>query len=160
VTFTVLFGDSPRAIRQLDRVQQMLELFQAANPDRVSVVYFNPYREVEKREALVKRFPDVGIIEGGGILIEYGEGTGADHVVIRNSDLFENSAADRFEGSTARFVTNFKGEDAVTTALARLREGKRAKIALVVGHGEPPTGELDPRRAGLGVLKTRLTALG
>jgi hypothetical protein len=48
----------------------------------------------------------------------------------------------------------------VTTALIRLREGKRPRIALITGHGEPSTSELDPRKAGLGTFKSRLTALG
>ena len=47
-----------------------------------------------------------------------------------------------------RFESSFKGEDAVTTALIRLREGKRPKVALIVGHGEPSTAELDPRSRG------------
>jgi hypothetical protein len=126
----------------------------------VSVVFMNPYREVERFESLVKRYPDIGVTQGGGLLIEYGEGPTAQHVVIRNNDLFDVSNTDRFDGDNAQFETNFKGEDAVTTALIRLREGKRPRIALVIGHGEPLTSELDPRKAGLGLFKSRLAALG
>src|SRR3954451_6120466 len=74
VTFTVFFGDSPRSARQLDRLQQMLELYKAANPEQVSVVYMNPYREVQRFEPLLKRYPDIGVTQGGGLLIEYGDG--------------------------------------------------------------------------------------
>ena len=50
---------------------------------------------------------------------------------------------------TARFESSFKGEDAVTMALSRLPGGEAAeKVALIVGHGEPSTGELDPRQGG------------
>ena len=160
VTLTVFFGDSPRSSRQLDRMQQMVDLYKAANPDRVSLVYINPYTELERFDALLKRFPDIGVTQGGGLLIEYGEGPTAAHVVIRNNDLFEVARNERFEESTARFESSFKGEDAVTTALIRLQEGKRPKIALVVGHGEPSTAEIDPRKAGLGLFKSRLGALG
>jgi hypothetical protein len=160
VTFTVFFGNSPRSVRQLDRLQQMFELYKAANPERVSVSMMNPYSEVERFEALQKRFPDVSVTQGGGVLIEYGDGPTADHVVIRNNDLFDVSRAERFEENTAKFESSFKGEDAITTALIRLREGKRPKIALIVGHGEPSIAELDPRKAGLGLFKSRLSALG
>ena len=160
VTFTVFFGDTPRSIRQRDRMQQQLELYKRANPERVSIVYLNPYSELERFEALLKRFPDIGVTQGGGLLIEYGEGSTADHVVIRNNDLFSIARNDRREDSTPRFESSFKGEDAVTTALIRLQQGKRPKLALVVGHGEPKTTELDPRKAGLGVFKARLEALG
>ena len=160
VAFTVFFGDTPRSNRQRDRMQQLLDLYKAANPDRVSIVYLDPYRELERFEALLKRFPDIGVTQGGGLLIEYGEGSTADHVVIRNNDLFAIARNDRFEEHTPRFESSFKGEDAVTTALIRLQEGKRPKLALVVGHGEPATSELDPRKPGLGLFKARLGALG
>jgi hypothetical protein len=164
VTFTVFFGDSARALRQLERVQQLLDLYKRANPEHVSVVYLNPYAEVDKFEALLKRYPDVGITQGGGVLIEYGTGAGedsaAEHVVIRNNDLFEIARGPHFDETTARFESRFRGEDAVTTALVRLQQGKRTRIALVVGHGESPTGELDPRKVGLGQFKSRLGALG
>ena len=97
VTFTVFFGDTPRSIRQRDRMQQLLDLYKAANPERVSIVYLNPYSELERFEALLKRFPDIGVTQGGGLLIEYGEGSTADHVVIRNNDLFAIARNDRFE---------------------------------------------------------------
>lgn len=159
VAFTAFFGDSPRSARQLDRIQQMLELYQAANPTLVSVSFLNPFREVDRFEALLKRHPDIGVTQGGGLLIEYGEGPTADHVVIRNNDLF-NVVRDGFEQNSMEFESSFKGEDAVTTALSRLREGKRPKLALIVGHGEPSTDEIDPRKPGLGLFKARLVALG
>ena len=35
VTFTSFFGESPRALRQADRVQQLLDLYKAANPSKI-----------------------------------------------------------------------------------------------------------------------------
>jgi ABC-type uncharacterized transport system involved in gliding motility auxiliary subunit len=162
VAFTVFYGDSARSVQQRDRMQQMLELYQGAYPEKVSIAYINPYRELERFEALLKRYPDNGVTQGGGLLIEYGgnAGTTPEHVVIRNTDLFEIARGAPFDETTARFESSFKGEDAVTTALIRLQEGKRPKLVLITGHGEPPTTELDPRKQGLGVFKTRLGALG
>jgi hypothetical protein len=170
VTFTVFFGDSIRSRLQQQRVEQLLELYKRANPERVALVSLDPYREFERFEALQKRYPDVGITQGGGILIEYGAGAGEaagaaegaapDHVVLRNNDLFQIPRGAQFQETTVRFESSFRGEDAVTTALSRLQEGKRTKIALVTGHGEPSTIEIDPRKAGLGVFRSRLGALG
>jgi hypothetical protein len=160
VTFTVFFGDTPRSIRQRDRMQQLLDLYKGVNPERIAIVYLNPFTELERFEALLKRYPDIGVTQGGGLLIEHGEGSSADHVVIRNNDLFAIARNDRFDDQTPRFESSFKGEDAVTTALIRLQQGKRPKLALIVGHGEPRTAELDPRKAGLGVFKARLGAIG
>ena len=160
VGFTILFGGGNRSVRQLDRLQQLLDLYKAANPEKVSVAYINPYREVDRFESLLKRYPDVGVTQGGGLLIEYGDGATTDHVVVRSSDLFDVSNDGNLDQDNARFESSFKGEDAVTTALIRLREGKRPKIALIVGHGEPSTSELDPRKPGLGLFKSRLESVG
>jgi hypothetical protein len=160
VTFTAFFGDSRLSRQQLERVQQMLDLYKAANPGRITLRYIDPFRELERYEALVKKYPDIGITQGGGVLIEYGDGPDAQHVVLRNSDLFEIPPQDRLQQDHLAFRSNFRGEDALTNALVRLREGKKTKMALIVGHGEPPTGELNPRKAGLGLFKTRLSALG
>ena len=87
VTFTTFFGESPRALRQADRVEQLLDLYKAANPGRIRLERVS-YRDREEIESLIKRVPDVALT-GGGVLIEYGEGEAADRVVVRNSDLFE-----------------------------------------------------------------------
>src|SRR5206468_181754 len=50
--------------------------------------------------------------------------------------------------------------DVVTSALIRLREGKRSKVAFTAGHNEPSTGELDPSRPGVGLWRARLSSTG
>ena len=105
--------------------------------------------------------PEIAVsLSGGGILIEYGSGDTAEHVVIRNNDLFEFPQGNRVEGNGLRFETNFKGEDAVTSALIRLREGKKTRVAFTAGHGETATDEPDIRKPGLAAFKSRLGALG
>jgi hypothetical protein len=41
-----------------------------------------------------------------------------------------------------------------------LREGKKAKVAFTVGHGEPSTSDLNPGGRGIGNWKTRLAKTG
>jgi hypothetical protein len=159
VTLTRFFGDSARAQLQSERVEQLLELYRAANPRRVRLATINPFKDFEKYEPIVKRIPEVAVTQSGGILIEYGEGDDSRHAVLRNSDLFDISRP-RLEESSAALESNFHGEDAVTSALIGLREAKKPKVVFTTGHGEPSITTVDPRRPGLGVWKARLEAMG
>jgi hypothetical protein len=161
VTFTVFFGSGPLARAQRDRVEQLLELYKAANPSRIRIEHVDPFdgKDADKIDALRKRLPDVVMTQGGGIAVEYGEGESADREIVANRDLFDIA---RQGADFDRFVSSFKGEDAVTTTLIRLREGKRSKVVFTTGHGEPSTTEFDPRRPGIGVgvWTSRLNAIG
>ncbi|HEX8200800.1 MAG TPA: GldG family protein [Isosphaeraceae bacterium] len=161
VTFTLFSGEGGQAGRQLGRVAQLLDLYKAENPGRVRIRRVNPFDPVAF-EALVKQVPDVAMAagQGGGVVVELGEGPTADRVVVRSSELFEAAASDPYDPQAGRVESTFRGEDALSSALIRLREGTRPRIALTTGHGEPPDDELDPRRTGLGLLKARLGALG
>lgn len=160
VTFTTFYGRSAVATQQLDRVQQLLELFKAANPDKVKLDHVDPFRDLGRYDDMVKRVPDVEMTQGGGVVIEYGEGTGADRVVVRNADLFEIPRTPRFNPDAERFESVFKGEDSLLTALIRLREAVKAKIVFTTGHGEPSIDDTDSSRPGLGIWKARLLATG
>jgi hypothetical protein len=160
VTFTVFHGRSPRAISQLDRIQQLLDLYKAVQPGKVTVDSIDPFTELARSEELARRVPDVAVMPGGGVLIEYGTGKDAEHVVVRNSEMFQAPATARPDADPDRFESVFVGEDALTSALIRLREGKRPRVAFTTGHGEPSTSELDPRRVGVGQWRSRLAAVG
>ena len=160
VTFTTFFGRSGAANQQRDRVQQMLDLYKAENPSKITLDHVDPFRDLPRYEELVKRVPDVDVTQGGGVVIEYGEGTSADRVVIRNADLFAIPRSPQFDPNVEKFQADFKGEDAVTSALIRLREGKRSKIVFTTGHGEPPLEQGDSAHPSLGLWKSRLTANG
>lgn len=160
VAFTLFYGDSPRAQLESDRVRQLLELYKAAKPDSVRVDSINPYRDLQKFEDIMKRVPEVAVTQGGGVLVEYDEGDTASRVVVRNGDLFELPRSARVEDNTALFESSFHGEDALTSALIGLREEKRPKVAFTTGHGEASISGTDPRKSGIGVWKTALTAIG
>src|SRR5262249_58819306 len=63
VTFVTFFGRSAVAAQQFYRVQQLLELYKAANPDRVRVDHVDPYRDLTRYEDLVKRVPDIDLTQ-------------------------------------------------------------------------------------------------
>jgi hypothetical protein len=154
--FTLAFAQGPRALAQRERVAQLLELYRAVNPGMIEVESVpNPFRA----EETLKRAPDLAVLQGGGVLIEFGEGEQTQAVVVRNRDMFPPPPPSRSRREQ-RFVTEFTGEDAITSALIRLREAKKAKVAFTTGHGEPSIHDLDPRGDGLGVWKSRLAAAG
>ena len=159
VTFTTFFGRSRIAAQQFDRVQQLLELYKSTNPARIKLDHIDPFRDLGRYDELVKRVPDIEVTQGGGVLIEYGEGSSADRMVVRNADLFETPAAAAFDPNAEQFESIFKGEDALTSALMQLREAKKPKIVFLTGHGELPLDDTSSN-SGLGRWRGRLLATG
>ena len=88
LTFTIIFGHGPLATSQRDRVKQLLEAYRDANPQKVRIERLDPYTELSRVEELAKRVPDLAMMRGGGVLLEYGEGTEAAVVVVRNQEMF------------------------------------------------------------------------
>jgi hypothetical protein len=160
VTFTMVFGRGPRAVRQRERVVQLLETYKAVNPAMIELVSIDPYSDPTHNDELVKRVPELELLYGGGVVIEYGEGEDAQHAVVRNGDLFQPIAPGAARGGMDQFASAFTGEDEITSALIRLREGKRSKVVFTTGHGEPLTSDLNPRGRGIGNWKARLSKVG
>jgi hypothetical protein len=160
VTFTVVFGRGPRSGPQNDRMIQLLESYKAANPQQVRVVTLDPYSDPMRSDELLKRVPDLDLQHGGRVVIEYGEGASGQYAVVRSSELFTQVSPGPGRGGSDRFITTFKGEDEVTSALVRLREGKKSKVGFTTGHGEPATSDMNPRGRGVGGWKARLAEMG
>jgi hypothetical protein len=156
----MVFGRGVNAVKLRDRVVQLLESYKAVNPAMIQLDNLNPYSDPTRGEELTRRVPELDILHGGGVVIEYGEGEGAQHVVVRNQDLFQVKPFDPASGGQSQFASDFTGEDEITSALIRLSEGKKSKVAFTTGHGEAPTGELSPRRRGIGNWKARLAKVG
>ena len=160
MTFHLVYGGGPRAARQTDRLVQLLDLYRAARPDLLKVESLNPYTELARTEDLARRAPDLAVLRGGGVLIEYGEGTAAQFMVVSGQEMFEPLSADPSLQGSDRFESAFKGEDAITSALIRLREGRKSRVAFTTGHGEAATTDLNPGSQGIGIWKTRLGSVG
>ncbi|MFO0958459.1 MAG: GldG family protein [Isosphaeraceae bacterium] len=153
---TVVAADARMA-----RVLKMLDLYRSENPDKVQVERVDPYADPTAFEALAKRAPDLALNpRGGAILLEYGAGDSPDRMAVRVGELFEAPEIDPARPRPGRVEMRFRGEDAITSALIRLREGAKPTIAITAGHGEPAIGEPDPTRQGLGLFASRLNALG
>ena len=127
VTFTMIFGQGQRASRQRDRVVQLLESYKAANPRMIQLVSLDPFNDLPRLDELAKRVPELELLHGGGVVIEYGEGESAQYVVVRNQDLFQPIPLDPAQGGLNHYASAFTGEDEITSALMRLREGKKSQ---------------------------------
>ncbi|HWE39544.1 MAG TPA: GldG family protein [Isosphaeraceae bacterium] len=164
VTFTVLYGQG--AADKYQRVMQLLDLIKAENPGQVKVETVSPFSDREKFSRLIQQVPDLAVVTetGGGVLVEYGEGESANRAVVRNADLFTFDTTAARDPRSDRVETSFSGEDAIDSALARLEEGKRSKVAFSTGHGEAstvraPQSQASPQRS-IDVLRSRLESNG
>jgi hypothetical protein len=160
LTFYMVYGRGTRAARQLDRVAQLLEMYRSANPAMIKLETLNPYTELTRTEDLRKRAPDLAVLQSGGVLIESGERTGAEFVVVPGREMFEPVAANRAPENSDRFESVFKGEDAITSALIRLRDDRKSKVGFVTGHGESLISDVIPAGPGLGIWRSRLASVG
>lgn len=154
-SFTLVFGESRLAGRQLGRIRELLELFRAENPGKIKVDSINPFGDPRRFEELRKVVPELAVAEGGAVIVEVGEGNSASRALVRNKELFPE-----VPGDPDRREATFQGEDALIAALSRLRENKGGRIAFITGHGEPNLHDADPSRPGLGVLRGRLESFG
>jgi hypothetical protein len=160
VTFTMVFGRGIRASRQLERVLQLLETYRVANPNFITLARLDPFNDPTGYEDLAKRIPELELLQGGGVVIEYGKGDAAQYVVVRNPDLFQQIPLDQARGGLDHYASTFSGEDEITSALIRMREGKKAKVAFTTMHGELATSDMNPRGPGIGFWKARLSKVG
>jgi hypothetical protein len=160
VTFHLVFGRGARAARQLDRIVQLLDLYRASRPDRVRVSSLDPFTELTRRDELMKRAPELAVLRGGAVLIEYGEGADAEFLVVPGPEMFLPVTPESSRQSLDRFETVFKGEDAITSALIRLREGRKSRVAFTIGHDEPSASDMNPSSQGIGIWRSRLASVG
>ena len=159
LTFTLIFGRGRHAISQRDRVVQLLESYKTVNPGKIQIVNLDQFFDQTRLEELSKRVPELELLRGGGVVMELGEGAAAEFVVVRSQELF-HPVGDRSRAGFDRFESAFTGEDEITSALIRMREGKKSKVAFTTGHGERSTADLNPSGSGIGNWKARLTKVG
>ena len=159
--FTLVLGREQGTSRQRDRVRQLVDLYKTENPGKIEIkelVAYDPSQAAEL-DSLLKRNPDLAVSRGDVVVLEYGEEKSTERAVIPVAELFR-AANDGAGAGGSTFSTTFSGEDAITSAIVRFREGKRTLIGFTSGHGEPSLGSLDPRELGLGLWRSRLASLG
>lgn len=118
-------------------VQGMLTEYQYAARGKLDVENIDPERNLSRAKELLDKYK---VVTGEDLLILDYDG--------RNKTVKASEMADVDQGNSmfgeAPKVTAFKGEQAVTSALMELVEGKKNTIGYVLGHKEPPIADPPP----------------
>ena len=80
--------------------------------------------------------------------------------MVRNQDLFQPLPLDPARGGLDQFASAFTGEDEITSALMRLREGKKTKGRVHDRARRAVHERLEPARRGIGNWKARFNKVG
>lgn len=137
-------------------VQGMLTEFQYAAKGKVDVENIDPERNLSRAKALLDKYK---IVTGEDLLILDYDGR---NKTVKASDMAEIDPGNPILGEQPK-VTAFKGEQALTSALMELVEGKKNTVGYVLGHKEPPITAPPPQpmaaetpSSPIGVLKAFL----
>src|SRR2546423_4099275 len=131
---TVFF--SPAATITTD-VQNLLTEYQYAGKGKIDVEQIDPERNLSRAKELFDKYK---VVTDESLLVLDYDG--------RNKTVKASEMADVDQGGAAfgegPRVTAFKGEQAITSAMIDLVEGKKNTIGYVTGHKEPSIAEPSP----------------
>lgn len=123
-------------------VQTLLEEYRLNGRGRIKIRSIDPVRDIERAESLKA---ETGLpLDQSGVVVRVGTRTRfitEEELVIR-----ENST------ETQRRIKEFRGEDAITSAVINVVEGDERKFYIVVGKGAHTEGSLVDAMTGIGEL--------
>lgn len=118
-------------------VQGMLMEYQYAAKGKLDVENIDPERNLSRAKALLDKYK---VVTGEDLLILDYDGR---NKTVKASEMADVDQGNPMFGEPSK-VTAFKGEQALTSALMELVEGKKNTIGYVLGHKEPPIAEPPP----------------
>jgi ABC-type uncharacterized transport system len=121
----------------VEDVQGMLTEYQYSAKGKLDVENINPERNLSRAKELLDKYK---VVTGEDLLILDYDGR---NKTVKASEMAEIEQGNPMLGDQAR-VAAFKGEQALTSALMELVEGKKNTIGYVLGHKEPPIAEPPP----------------
>jgi len=124
-------------------VQNLLTEYQYASRGKIDVEYVDPERNLTRAKELFDKYK---VVTDESVLIVDYQGR---NKTVKSSEMAEMDQGNPMLGEPAT-VTAFKGEQAITSALIDVVEGKKNTVGWIVGHKEPSLGEGSP----VSVLKT------
>ncbi|MGI8891250.1 MAG: GldG family protein [Chthoniobacterales bacterium] len=140
VRITVFFGSQNPITAD---VQNLLTEYQYASRGKIDVEYVDPERNLTRAKELFDKYKVV--TDESVLVVEY-QGRSK---TVKASEMAEMDQGNPMLGEQPS-VKAFKGEQAITSALIDIVEGKKNTVGYLVGHREPPLGEKSP----ISVLKT------
>ena len=117
----------------------MLTEYQYAAKGKLDVENIDPERNLSRAKELFDKYK---VVTGESLLILDYEGR---NKTVKASEMAEIDQGNPMFGEPPK-VTAFKGEQAITSALMELVEGKKNTLGYVLGHKEPPIAEPPPSR--------------
>ncbi|MEY2490284.1 MAG: gliding motility-associatede transport system auxiliary component [Verrucomicrobiota bacterium] len=118
-------------------VQGMLTEYQYAAKGKLDVENIDPERNLSRAKELLDKYK---VVTGEDLLILDCDGR---NKTVKASEMADVDQGNPMFGEPPK-VTAFKGEQAVTSALMELVEGRKNTIGYVLGHKEPPIAEAPP----------------
>jgi ABC-type uncharacterized transport system len=123
-------------------VQTLVEEYRINGRERVKVRSIDPVRDIERAEALKA---ETGLpLDQSGVVVRVGKRTRfitEEELVIRESGT-----------ETQRRIKEFRGEDAITSAIINVVEGEGRKFYIVVGKGARTESSLVDSMVAIGEL--------
>src|SRR6266516_2573842 len=115
-------------------VQTLLTEYQYAAKGKIDIEYIDPERNLSRAKEIFDKYKVVS--DESLLVIDY-EGR---NKTVKASEMAEVDQSGMGFGEGPR-VTAFKGEQAITSAMMDLVEGKKNALGYVLGHKEPPLSE-------------------
>src|SRR6266568_5330001 len=140
VRITIFF--SPNTPIAAD-VQNLLTEYQYAGKGKIDIEHIDPERNLSRAKEMFDKYK---IVSDESLLVIDYEGR---NKTVKASEMAEVDQSGMALGEGPRVVA-FKGEQAITSAMIDLVEGKKNILGYVLGHKEPPLSGNSP----VSVLKT------
>lgn len=134
VRMTVFFGaNNPIATD----VQNLLTQYQYASKGKIDVEHIDPERNLSRAKEIFEKYKVVS--DESLVVVDY-DGRSK---TVKASEMADIDQGNPMFGEGPK-VTAFKGEQAITSAMIDLVEGKKNEVGYLLGHGEPPLADAPP----------------
>ena len=136
VTLTLIFTRDSDSMKD---ARTLMEEYRRVKKNRIHIEEIDPARDIERAEQL--KLQNGIVLHGNGILVranDHNRFIGEDELVIKG-----------LEGGRERPSLDFRGEEAVTSAIISLVEGGAHKFYCIVGKGNASGRDTDPSFAAL-----------
>ena len=140
VRITIFF--SPNTPIAAD-VQNLLTEYQYAGNGKIDIEHIDPERNLSRAKELFDKYK---VVSDESLLVLDYEGR---NKTVKASEMADIDQSGMALGEGPR-VAAFKGEQAITSAMMDLVEGKKKTLGYVLGHKEPPLSD----NSTISVLKT------
>jgi ABC-type uncharacterized transport system involved in gliding motility auxiliary subunit len=118
-------------------VQSLLTEYQYAAKEKIDIEQIDPDRNYSRAKALVDKYKIVS--DESQIILDYDNR----NKTVKASEMAEVDQGNPMFGEQPK-MTAFKGEQAITSAMIDLVEGKKNAVGYVLGHKEPTIAEGGP----------------